>query len=804
MAAAASAPAAAAAAANDPLAPIKQTLEEYKKVSSNNVGSINEIKSRLEKQLGELSAKFSGRPELESITIDLIKNVYDRSFFNIYYIILKFLTDEMLSYPAVEKQVYMFMIAIFMLFPLPFDPELLKIMKSAPIVALTKRLPGLKQLTIRWVAEHGLHDFIEIYGAGEPTAATTSATAPTTNSADHQLPLEFFDSFYSQMYDRTDGYMGEFSNNLQNSAIGGNLYELDIFLNEYIEKHHSDPEYNRNLTIILDNIISKDKYGMSISLVFLKFQDFLAGRVESSLIWKGLEKITRGHLFGHNYPYPVMDNLTTLLRQDYIKNILEKEANKGILEKIIKLVTEYGFDDILELYNVNPIKFPDLLHIASRHGQLEVIRYLVSKGYDINHKIEGMRPVGWESTAKSLLIELGADTSSYNLSRISTNDLSLGNLNARGAIPKITERLQKTFGVATGAIVDPENAFFIGGHGSERIVPYEDRFILPDGVWVVFLDVCGQVARVGIETVLDTLLDASPFEDTGKSAFLQPRNKDAMRYLEKQMNRQNHFRIYGPGDHCPHSYISPSNAYNETSGMLKPGTIKMFLSGVNKIPLSDINKLDSINLLAESDDIPSLITKINELISTAYKHSLFPTKEQVLHWYNNKFLKGVNMSSKGAFIKAHNDRFAGEIMSAFRIFIGDLIMKQGKGIYYNFVCRARTGTKPTFQRLEQIRRQSQTMQNMRFLNSECVGELCGGGGGGAGAAAGGAGAAAGGAGAAAGGAGAAAGGGGGQGYIYKPGNQIGGKRRLTRRKYRKTIYKHNGRRSATRRRRRNR
>jgi hypothetical protein len=243
--------------------------------------------------------------------------------------------------------------------------------------------------------------------------------------------------------------------------------------------------------------------------------------------------------------------------------------------------------------------------------------------------------------------------------------------------------------------------YLISGHGSENPVEYSTRFHLPADVWVSTFQECGKEAMV-----YPCSFNAMK-RGLGKCALFHPTKRNMM-HSTIDFFKAEHLGVHRPGDPCPHMYIDLCfgiQPYPPGNGATDPLNYRLFPSGIIKFPRgADLPNQIIVSFDDMTDaDIPAKIAEIKRGLSLMYEESLLPTKGEVLECYYDTIetLPGIN--TLPVFKKAHRG-FLDRLGTHFRYFIGDIIAKFGKGIYYAHTCRITPNTNEGL--IERIRARS--------------------------------------------------------------------------------------------------
>jgi hypothetical protein len=419
----------------------------------------------------------------------------------------------------------------------------------------------------------------------------------------------------------------------------------------------------------------------------------------------------------------IIDALPLINRDDSKQRIKRWAVREGYLDILTKLGGEFNCET-----NEYQTKY------AIRHGHIDVVQYLLEQGCNPTKMLEIAMEINDEKTKTliPILLQAGAkrDVIDKKITELlSKNNSKLENFEKLLASNIITQKLRESLGNSPSHEM-PTNAFLVSAHGSESRIRVEDRFVLPPGVWVVSFEQCGQLLGVKQSQVADPYRGDASFDDSGISAFLQPNNPKAREYLHKRLNFP-YFRVHGPGSRCPHSYLYFPADFASPVSSVEPTHYGIQRSGITKLPVPSRNdpltdrdvQLFPLSGITESN-LEAKMLEFENVLRNAFKHSIFPTPEMAV----DDFRQALDEELEGEEPDARTfTNYVSSFAPRMRYFIGDLIAKMGKGVYYLQTCRAVAQSDGSM--LEKIRRNS----NAGLLNVERLMAAAGAAAGGAGA-----------------------------------------------------------------------
>ena len=276
----------------------------------------------------------------------------------------------------------------------------------------------------------------------------------------------------------------------------------------------------------------------------------------------------------------------------------------------------------------------------------------------------------------------------------------------------VSTKLRTIAGEVEATVADA--AYLLLGHGGDRYIDFEKRFTLPPGVWVVTQEECGRSVATSVGTNVFDL-----FVDETSNQLLKPTDEAAMIQVRRKIGGQA-FHIYGPGDKCPHIFLDfPIEHYTHANGspvkltdITHTDYIHVYKSGVYKYPINrtalkpmpaKTKRLDVANTVGKLPYLSgnALVTdaaSVKQLLGAAFEGSLYPTREEILE--RAVGANGLQIIQNSA---------------SKMNFIGDIITKFGRGIYYSLGCRGsiEPPTSENTARAEVIRTSSFSQQSAR-------------------------------------------------------------------------------------------
>ena len=476
------------------------------------------------------------------------------------------------------------------------------------------------------------------------------------------------------------------------SYFHGNDFEeyIDLF-NTYIEEL-SKEEIQSIFTYIVERIVKEihGKTDKNINILFRyliilleKIPESERGELKSVII----NVINAGLLIPSYIP---TNDFAEFVYEVF--PIIKKEMD---MMPVQLWAAENGYINIIKKHDGYICFAPSIIRKALQAGQVELVQYFLEKQCDPTGMMSMINEIGINERTKTLipiLIKAGGKYRPF-LKKIRT---TLSNKNAR---PRNLESvmMSNVISIKLKAIVGnsppdelPVNAFLVSGHGSDTIMRVEDRFTLPPGVWVVTFETCGRMVGPS-DSLLRMFRDMAPFEDTGVSPLLQPDNPRAREYLHKTF-RLPEYRVHGPGSKCPHMYASfPAGWFTSTG-------YKVMRSGTMKYPLPPADPSNPDEITIPTHDITEAnindkITKFQTTIGDTFEYSIFPTKDESLAIYRSELDSAASKGLPSTKTFLEHD-IQDSLSKHMRYFIGDIIARGGKGVYYFHTCRSVSGHQP--------------------------------------------------------------------------------------------------------------
>ena len=320
------------------------------------------------------------------------------------------------------------------------------------------------------------------------------------------------------------------------------------------------------------------------------------------------------------------------------------------------------------------------LYIAAINGHFNIVEYLLTNGANLyldKYTVHAAKKNKFLPEINRYIIFM-TDNLDIDVDRHTATELE-----AINRVNLVSTKLRAVTGDSDVTVADA--AYLLLGHGGDRYIDFEKRFTLPPGVWVVTQEQCGRSVATSVGTnVLDL------FVDDKATQLLQPNDKAAMAHVREKIGGAE-FHIYGPGDKCPHIFLNfPLEHYTHAnsdivklSNLAYNDYIHIYKSGVYKYPIdrsalkpmpAAIRRLD----VAHTGKLPYVSgnamvsdpVSMKQLLGVAFEGSLYPTRDEVLKRATgaNSLQMIQNSASK-------------------MNFIGDIIAKFGRGIYYSVGCR---------------------------------------------------------------------------------------------------------------------
>jgi hypothetical protein len=221
--------------------------------------------------------------------------------------------------------------------------------------------------------------------------------------------------------------------------------------------------------------------------------------------------------------------------------------------------------------------------------------------------------------------------------------------------------------------------YLILGHGTEKIVNFNEREQLPDGYNLITYSEAGNASYM--EEVCRSL---EIFNNPELETILTEPIENKLE-LEHTLNKTIH--IYKPGNHIPELMISPMSYWSFSQGVVD--YYQFIRSGVYKFPIqdktfsepfynltedqiTDLKKIPRIELNLEQCSQNIMFVKKKdfnkELLTKLYEGSLYPSKEQ-LDYFSSNFNPHI-------------------IGNRTQISLKNLMKQLGPGTYYYIICRS--------------------------------------------------------------------------------------------------------------------